>query len=217
MATLQRLLRSTPEWIWPAITDRLSKPFLFLLLALPLALLAVDIVLELEAPGSRLGADPGNEVVLTLGGWAIRILLLTLVVSTARRLTKMPRLIRFRRMIGLFAFTYVILHFAAYLTFLAAFDWHVIEEDLVERSYITAGFLALLGLVPLAVTSTAGWQRRLGPRWRKLHRLVYPAAGLGLVHYFWLTKDGYAEGALYLAIFAALMIERGVHARARSR
>lgn len=211
-----RSLRSTPAWTWRAITDRFSKPVVFFVLATPLALLSVDIAWELDEPGSRLGADPGTEVVVTLGGWGIRLLLLTLAVSTARRLLKMPRLVRFRRMIGLFAFTYVALHFAAYLTFLAGFDWRVIEEDLVERAYITVGFLALVGLVPLAATSTTTWQRRLGSRWRKLHRMVYPVVGLGLLHYFWLTKDGYAEGVLYLTIYAALMLERALNARVRS-
>jgi sulfoxide reductase heme-binding subunit YedZ len=120
-------------------------------------------------------------------------------------------------MIGLFAFSYVALHFLAYLTFLAGFDLLTITEDLADRTYITVGFLALLGLVPLAITSTNGWRRRLGRRWQKLHRLVYPIVGLGLLHYFWLTKDGYAEGVLYLAIFAGLMFERLLSARLGSR
>ncbi|MEJ2087827.1 MAG: sulfoxide reductase heme-binding subunit YedZ [Gammaproteobacteria bacterium] len=152
-------------------------------------------------------------MVLRLGGWSIRLVMLTLTVSTLRRLLDVPRIVRFRRLVGLFAFTYVALHFLAYLSLLAGFDWAAIREDLVERTYITAGFLALVGLTPLAVTSTSGWQRRLGRRWRKLHRLIYPIAGLALVHYFWLTKDGYGEGVLYLAWFAGLMLERAVSAR----
>jgi sulfoxide reductase heme-binding subunit YedZ len=170
--------------------------------------LCYDIAGELAAPGSRLGADPGNEIVLTLGEWSIRILLLTLVVSTVRRLLNAPRVMRYRRMIGLFAFTYVILHFLAYLGFLAVFDFEVIIEDLAERTYITAGFLALLILVPLAVTSTNGWRRSLGRRWVSLHRLVYVAVGLGLLHLFWLTKDFYGEAVFYLVVFTALMGER---------
>jgi sulfoxide reductase heme-binding subunit YedZ len=163
-----------------------------------------------------LGADPGNEVVLILGGWAIRALLLTLSVSTLRRALSFPRIIRYRRMIGLFAFTYVVLHFLSYLTFLAGFEWRTIEEDLVERTYITVGFLALVGLIPLAVTSTVGWRRRLGRRWQQLHRLIYPIMGLALLHYFWLTRDGYGEGALYLVLFLGLMLERAVNARRQS-
>jgi len=203
-------------WTSPAITERLWKTLLFLVLGMPLALLARDVVSELVQPGSRLGADPATEVVLTLGIWSIRILLLTLTVSTLRRVLNQPRLIRFRRMVGLFAFTYVSLHFCAYLTFLAEFDWQTIEEDLVERTYITAGFLALVGLIPLAVTSTNGWRRRLGRNWLKLHRLVYPIMGLALLHYFWLTKDGFGEGVLYLLVFVVLMAERGFQYRRRS-
>lgn len=203
-----RWLRCTTAWICPAITDRIWKALVFVLLGAPLALLGVDVVGEIVAPGSRLGADPGTEIVHTLGAWSMRMLLLTLLVSSARRLGRWPRLLRHRRMVGLYAFSYVLLHFLAYLGFLAGFAWAAIGEDLTERPYISVGFLALLGLIPLAITSTSGWRRRLGRRWQKLHRLIYPVTGLGLVHYFWLTRDGYAEGVLYLGIFAALMIER---------
>jgi sulfoxide reductase heme-binding subunit YedZ len=199
-------------WTFPAISDPRWKILLFVLLSIPLVLLGWDIAGELRQPGSRLGADPATAVVLELGTWAIRILLLSLMVSTLRRLTNTPQLLRFRRMIGLFAFAYVTLHFCAYLGFLAGFDWQAIKEDLVDRTYITVGFLALLLLVPLAVTSTNGWRRRLGRRWLKLHRLVYVIVSLGLLHYFWLTKDGFEEGALYLAVFAVLMLERGYRA-----
>ena len=197
-------------WIWPAISDRTLRIVLFLLLAAPLLVLGWDVLGELNQPGSRLGADPGKAIVLTLGQWAIRLLLLGLAVSTARRVFGMPRLMRFRRMVGLFAFTYVGLHFSAYLGFLAGFDWQVIVEDIGERPYISAGFLGLLLLVPLALTSTGGWRRRLGRRWLQLHRAVYLVIGLGLVHLFWLTKDGYDEFAAYLLLFALLMAERGL-------
>lgn len=196
-------------WIWPAITDRPLKILLFLVLAAPLLVLGWEVLGELNQPGSRLGADPGKAIVLTLGQWAIRLLLLSLAVSTARRVFGAPRLIRFRRMIGLFAFTYVCLHFSAYLGFLAGFDWNVIAEDIGERPYISAGFLGLLLLVPLAITSTNGWRRRLGRRWAQLHRAVYLVVGLGLIHLFWLTKDGYGEFAAYLLLFVLLMAERG--------
>ena len=139
-----RWLRCTTEWIWPVISDRVWKTGLLIVLAVPLALLLVDVAGELEQPGSRLGADPGAEIVHRLGAWSIRLLLLTLAVSTLRRLFNMPRLIRYRRLIGLLAFAYVLLHFLAYLSFLAGFDWHAIEEDLVARTYITVGFLALI-------------------------------------------------------------------------
>lgn len=168
---------------------------------------------EFKAPGSWLGADPGEAVVLFLGIWAIRVLLLTLCLSTARRLFGFPKIIRVRRMVGLFAFTYVLLHFLSYLSLLAEFDWQIIQDDLVKRTYITVGFTALLALVPLAVTSTNNWRRRLGRNWLRLHRLVYAIAGLGLLHFFWLTKDGYGEGLIYLALFVCLMLERLLRAR----
>lgn len=203
-------------WICPVVTERVWKVLLFLVLATPLGLLGYDVVGELQSPGSRLGADPGTAIVLELGTWTLRILLLTLSVSTLRRLLHQSQLIRFRRMIGLFAFTYVLLHFLSYLGFLAEFDWAIIREDLVLRTYITVGFLALVLLVPLAVTSTNGWRRRLGRRWLTLHRLIYLIVGLGLLHYFWLTKDGFAEGALYLLLFTGFMAERGYQRWRRS-
>ena len=105
-------------------------------------------------PGTSFGADPAVEVVRFLGEWSIRLLLLTLSVSSVRRIARYPKVLQLRRMIGLFAFSYVVCHFTAYLTFLAEFDLRLIEEDLVERTYITVGFLGLLCLIPLAVTST---------------------------------------------------------------
>lgn len=179
----------------------------------PLAWLAVAMVREAQHPGSALGADPGEAVVLHLGEWGIRMLLLALAVTPARRLLGWPLLARLRRLVGLFAFTYLLAHFLAYTAFLAGFDGTVIVEDLTERAYIIAGMLGLLCLVPLAATSTRGWQRRLGRRWQALHRLVFPAAGLGLIHLLWLTKDGYGEVLAYGAVFLLLMVERINHWR----
>ena len=210
-------------WIFPAIFDsaffssaafdRAAKPVLFVLLSLPLGWLAFAILGELNVPGSRLGADPAVEVVRFLGEWSIRLLLLTLSVSSVRRITRFPKVLQLRRMIGLFAFSYVVCHFTAYLGFLAEFDLVLIEEDLVERTYITVGFTGLLLLVPLAVTSTNGWRRRLGATWRKLHRAIYIIVALGLVHLAWLTKDQYGEVVLYSLIFVVLMLERVVSRR----
>lgn len=183
------------------------------MLAAPFALLVYDIAGELALPGSRLGADPATAVVRQLGSWAIRLLLLTLAVSTVRRLFGNPRVMRFRRMIGLAAFAYAGAHFSAYLWLLAEWQPGIVAADLSERPYIVAGFTALVLLLPLAVTSTGGWRRRLGRRWLSLHRLVYVAMGLVLLHEFWLTKDDYAEPVLYLVIFAMLMIERLLTAR----
>lgn len=193
------------------------KTLLFAALATPLAALLYDIAGEIAVPGSRLGADPATAVVRELGSWAIRFLLLTLAVSTSRRVLNAPRVMRYRRMIGLAAFGYAAAHFSAYLWLLASFDPAIVVSDLTERPYIVVGFTALVLLVPLAVTSTNAWRRRLGRRWLTLHRLVYPSMGLVLLHEFWLTKDGYAEPVLYLALFAALMIERLPVLRRRMR
>ena len=188
--------------------QRLLKPAVWVLLSLPLAWLAGAIFLEARSPGSALGADPGEAVLLFLGEWGIRALLLALSISTLRRWFDYAPLVRIRRLVGLFAFPYLSLHFSFYLWFFTVFDWGLIREDLVERPYITLGFAALLMLLLLAVTSTRGWQRRLRRRWRQLHRLIYPACALGVLHFWWLTKDGYGEVALYALWLAVLYGDR---------
>ena len=215
--TATKLRRCTQEWISAVITDaRILKPIVFITLSLPLAWLAFAIVQELGEPGIALGADPGEAVLHFLGDWTIRVLLLTLSVSTARRILRKSAIARYRRMVGLFAFSYALLHMLAYLGFLAEFEWQIVLEDFFERTYITVGIAAVFLLIPLALTSTHGWQRRLGRRWKRLHKLVYPIVGLGLWHLLWLTKDGYAEPLLYCAIFLGLMIERLADWRRRS-
>ena len=186
-------------------------------LALPLALLAHDVWRELQVPGSALGPDPADELIRTLGSWAITMLLATLLVSPLSRLVKRPWLIRFRRMVGLWAFAYVVLHFTVYLGVLAGFELASIADDIVERPYITVGFLALLALVPLAVTSTRGWQRRLGRRWRSLHRLVYPIAIAAWIHVWWLAKGDLLDAFVYGLALAMLFGERIVFAIRSSR
>ncbi len=143
-----------------------------------------------------------------LGAWGLRALLLTLAVSPAARLLRRPRLVRFRRMAGLWAFAYIVLHFTAYLGVLAGFELQTIAADLVKRPYIMVGFGALVALIPLAVTSTRGWQRRLGRRWRALHRLVYPAAVLAWTHLLWLSKGGFMDPFVYGLVLALLFGER---------
>ena len=190
------------------VVARGLKPLVLCLLAVPLALLGFDVWRELQVPGSGFGPDPGEEVVHHLGSWGLRVLLLTLAVSPASRVLRRPRLIRFRRMAGLWAFAYLVLHFTAYLGLLAGFEFATITEDIVKRPYITVGFLALVLLIPLAATSTRGWQRRLGRRWRTLHRLVYPAAIAAWTHLLWLSKGGFMDPFVYGLVLALLFGER---------
>ena len=152
-----------------------------------------------------LGADPVAEVEHRLGLWALRLLLLTLAITPLRQLTGQAVLLRFRRMLGLYAFAYASLHFAAYLALDLRGYWTQVFEEIAKRPYITVGFAAWLLLVPLAVTSTQGWIRRLGRRWGQLHRLVYAIAILAVLHFWWIVKSDYREPLLYAAVLAVLL------------
>lgn len=189
------------------------RPVAWLICSAPLAWLAWAVAAEVRTPGSALGADPGEALVLYLGEWGMRCLLLALAITPLRRRLAWPALARWRRLAGLFAFAYLALHLLAYLWFLSGFDWRAIVEDLTQRTYIIAGAAGLAALLPLALTSTRGWQRRLGRRWRVLHRLVFAAAALGLLHLLWLTRDGYGEVLAYGAVYLLLMGERIDHWR----
>ena len=157
---------------------RIYKPLLFAACLLPVIWLVLRIAGVVE-PG--LGANPAEEIQDELGVWALRLLLVTLCVTPAARLLKKPRLYRFRRMLGLFAFFYCTLHPLAYFLLDLQLDFSHLGEDLLKRTFITLGMGAVLLLIPLAVTSTRGWQRRLGRRWNRLHRLVYPGRDPGLL------------------------------------
>ncbi|MFC1662183.1 sulfite oxidase heme-binding subunit YedZ [Gemmatimonadota bacterium] len=135
-----------------------------------------------------LGANPVELLLHEAGVWTLAFLLLTLSVTPIRRLARWNQVIKIRRLLGLFAFFYAFLHLLVYLSLDQGFAWEFILEDVSERPYITVGFAAFLLLLPLAVTSTRGWIRRLGKRWQQLHRLVYVAATLGVVHFYWQVK-----------------------------
>jgi sulfoxide reductase heme-binding subunit YedZ len=167
----------------------------------PFALLAAR---TFEIHGS-LGADPVSEVLHVLGKTGLNLLLITLTVTPVRILTGFHLLARFRRLLGLFAFFYICLHFAVYASLDLQFAWATIGEDILLRPYITIGMLGLLALIPLAVTSTRGMQRRLGRRWVSLHRLIYAIAILGVWHYWWQVKQDIREPAIYAAILAVLL------------
>ena len=145
------------------------------------------------------------------GDWTIRFILFTLTVTPLRKLLRQPDLIRFRRMLGLFAFFYGCAHFLAYLWFDRLFDVHEILADIGKRPFITVGFTALVLMAPLAVTSTAGWIRRLGGRrWRGLHRLIYVSAVAAVIHYYWLVKSDIRLPLFYGSLVAVLLGFRAV-------
>jgi sulfoxide reductase heme-binding subunit YedZ len=181
---------------------RILKVLLFLFCLVPLAFLVLE---TLGIAGMSLGANPIEELMHRLGKWGLRFLLITLAVTPLRRLTGKNWLLRFRRMLGLFAFFYILVHFLTYAGLDQRFDFPAIIEDVAERPYITIGFTALLLLIPLAVTSTNGMMRRLGRRWQKLHRLVYPIAILGVWHFYWQVKLDTLEPLIYAAILAVLL------------
>jgi sulfoxide reductase heme-binding subunit YedZ len=153
-----------------------------------------------------LTANPIEYITHFTGDWTIRFLVFTLAVTPLRKLLKMPDLIRFRRLIGLFAFLYGSLHFATYFGVDKFFDFHEIWADVAKRPYITMGFLGFVCMIPLAITSTTGWIRRMGgKRWQVLHRLVYVSAIAGVIHYYWLVKSDIRQPRMY-AIFVGVLL-----------
>ena len=184
---------------------RLLKPALFVLCSLPLAWLAAR---AFGIAGLGLGANPIDELMDRLGEWGLRLLLATLCVTPLAVTLRKPWLMGVRRMLGLFAFTYLVLHFLNWLVLDQWFDGAAIAADIAERPYITVGFTAFVLLVPLALTSTARWMRRLGRRWHRLHRLIYPTAILGCTHFWWQVKADWREPALYAALLALLLAWR---------
>ena len=156
-----------------------------------------------------LGANPVETITHTTGEWTLRLLLATLAITPLRHATGWVWLTRLRRMAGLFAFFYLMLHFTTYAVLDASLDLAYVVEDVADRLYITAGFAAFVMLVPLAATSTNAMVRRLGPlRWRRLHRLVYAAGLCGVLHYLWLVKADLREPLVYAGILAILLAAR---------
>jgi sulfoxide reductase heme-binding subunit YedZ len=169
---------------------------------IPLAL-AVKWTLQ-----SMLGPNPVEFLEHYTGDWTLRLLLTTLAMTPLRKLTRLSEPIRVRRALGLWAYAFLCLHFSIYLVFDLGFSVVQLGADLVKRTYITLGFTAWLMLLPLAITSTNAWQRRLKRRWISLHQLVYPAAILGSIHYLWLVKADTREPLIYLAILLGLLAFR---------
>ncbi|HXC48966.1 MAG TPA: protein-methionine-sulfoxide reductase heme-binding subunit MsrQ [Candidatus Sulfotelmatobacter sp.] len=156
-----------------------------------------------------LTANPIEFITHATGDWTLRFILFTLCVTPLRKLFALPELIRFRRMLGLFAFFYGCLHFTTYIWLDKFFDLKEVWKDIAKRPYITVGFLAFVLLIPLAITSTAGWIRRLGGRrWQLLHRAIYISAVAGVIHYYWLVKSAVLRPLAYAAIVAVLLLWR---------
>ena len=186
------------------------KPAIFVICLVPAALLVLDAV------GGRLGANPVEALLHGTGDWALRLLCVTLAVTPLRRLTGRGWLLRLRRMLGLFAFFYALLHVVVYVWLDRQLSWGEIVVDIAERPYITLGFAAFLILVLLAATSPRRMVRRLGRNWKRLHRGVYVAAVLAVVPFWWLVKADIVEPAIYATVLAALFAARYSPAGGRS-
>jgi len=177
----------------------LLKPLVFVLSLLPAAYL-----IFLGFTGA-LGVNPAETLQLETGVWALRFLILTLAVTPFRRLSGWNRVIQYRRMIGLFAFFYAFCHFLTYLVLDLSLAFDQLLADVVKRPFITAGMVAFASLIPLAMTSTTGWIRRLGRRWRVLHRLVYISGVAAAVHYIWKVKLVMGPPVYYAVAVAVLL------------
>jgi sulfoxide reductase heme-binding subunit YedZ len=185
------------------------KAMLFVVCLLPAVLLA-----WMAATGG-LGANPIEALAKETGRWALRFLLLTLAITPLRRLLGIPELVRFRRMLGLFAFFYACLHLLNYVVLDLNFRWEQITDDVVDQPFMTLGLTTFLLLLPLAVTSTRGWQHRLARRWTMLHRLVYVAGITATVHFLWAVKADLREPLVYAGLLALLLGYR-LHYRLRA-
>lgn len=186
----------------PALLHPAAKPLLFVACLLPFAWLLYG------ALANRLGANPAEALIRSTGDWTLRFLCLTLAITPLRTIVRQPALARFRRMLGLFAFFYVVWHFLAYAWLDMGFDPVAIARDIPKRPFALVGFAAFMLMIPLAATSFNRAIKALGaPRWQALHRAVYTIALLGLLHFFWMraAKNNFAEVAVYAGVIATLL------------
>ncbi len=182
--------------------SKLIKPLIFLLCLVPLILLFRSFYLD------ELGANPFEVLTRSSGEWTLRFLLLTLAMTPLRQLTGSAWPLRLRRMFGLFVFFHVCVHLLTYLWLDHFFDWDEIVTDIIKRPYITFGMLAFTLLLPLALTSTKKMMKRLGKRWKSLHKLVYVIAILGVLHFILLVKADLREPIIYAFILLVLLLVR---------
>jgi sulfoxide reductase heme-binding subunit YedZ len=185
------------------LSNKWTKAVVFLLCLGPLA------AVGWRALHGELTANPIEFITHATGDWTLRFLCLTLAITPLRKLAGLPELIRYRRMLGLFAFFYACLHFTTYIGLDKFFDLGDMWKDVAKRRFITVGFLAFVLLIPLAITSTAGWIRRLGGRrWQMLHRAIYISAVAGVIHYYWLVKSAVIRPLAYGALVGLLLAWR---------
>ncbi len=175
------------------------KPAVFALALLPLASLTQRIA------GNDLGPDPAQELAITTGEWTLRLLLLTLALTPLRQISGQVAFTRVRRMIGLFALFYATLHFIVWMALLLGFRWQAIGEEILQRPYISVGSIAFFILIALGITSPKSMVRRMGRNWKRLHRLIYPAAVFAIVHLTWILRTDLGEAVLYGSILALLL------------
>lgn len=183
---------------------RLTKIAVFLAALIPVAQLAW------KGLHNDLGANPIEAITHATGDWTLILILATLAVTPLRKVTKQYWLIGLRRMIGLFAFFYGCLHFTTYIWLDKFFDWQEMLKDIAKRPFITIGFAGFAMLIPLALTSTQGWIRRLGKNWQRLHRLIYFTGIAGVIHYIWLVKADLRKPLQYAFVLGLLLLYRVV-------
>jgi len=181
---------------------RYIKVFVFLLALLPLLQLFLGVL------QNSLGPDPAKALSHMSGEWALCFLIITMAITPLRIITRSSEWVHYRRMMGLFVFFYAVLHLLIYCVFLLGLQWQDLWADILERPYITVGFGAWLLLLPLAVTSTKRWQRKLGRQWSRLHKLIYIVSALVLLHIIWQARSDLAEPLVYVLIFSVLMLFR---------
>jgi sulfoxide reductase heme-binding subunit YedZ len=192
-----------PKFLSSILTSKWTKVVVFPLCLVPLGLLLW------RGFHNDLGLNPVEFVEHVTGDWILRFLMITLAITPLRKILHLPQLIRFRRMMGLFAFFYACLHFSTWLGVDRSFNWHDILDDVAKRPFITVGFTGFVLMIPLAITSTAGWIRRLGgKRWQLLHRAIYLSAIAGVIHYDWLVKSDKRKPLEYAIILGILLAWR---------
>ncbi|HTU36298.1 MAG TPA: protein-methionine-sulfoxide reductase heme-binding subunit MsrQ [Candidatus Acidoferrum sp.] len=191
------------KFLKTVLMSKWTKVGVFLLCLVPLGLLLW------KGYHNDLTLNPVEYVEHRTGDWILRFLCITLAITPLRKILRLPELIRYRRMLGLFAFFYALLHFSTWLGVDRYFEWKLILDDIGKRPFITVGFTGFVLMIPLAITSTAGWIRRLGgKRWQMLHRAIYISAVCGVIHYYWLVKSDVRKPIEYGVIVAALLVWR---------